>query len=207
MADYITNTEELTSIANAIRGKTGKTASLKYPAEFVSEINSISGGGASNFVQGTFIANFTGEVEKGNPQTIDLPYTGNGYPVMVVIVVKGGAYNQSNPDWYNLIQQYAIGAICITKANMNSAPTYATSGADNYGVCVGVYKSSSTNATLYSRISSMIAKAYTTSDVNGGTLINSVKFHSNKTMSVFVSNTQYGFVDGMEYEYFIAYSS
>lgn len=44
MADYITNTEELTSIANAIRSKTGKTASLEYPAEFVSEINSISGG-------------------------------------------------------------------------------------------------------------------------------------------------------------------
>lgn len=52
MADYITNTEELTSIANAIRGKTGKTASLEYPAEFVSEINSISGGGGGDNIIG-----------------------------------------------------------------------------------------------------------------------------------------------------------
>lgn len=52
MADYITNTEELTSIANAIRGKTGKTASLEYPAEFVSEINSISSGGGGDSIIG-----------------------------------------------------------------------------------------------------------------------------------------------------------
>lgn len=36
---------DLTDIADAIRAKTGKTADLTFPADFVSEIGSISGGG------------------------------------------------------------------------------------------------------------------------------------------------------------------
>lgn len=35
----------LTAIADAIRAKTGKSASMEFPTEFVSEIGSISGGG------------------------------------------------------------------------------------------------------------------------------------------------------------------
>lgn len=42
MAIYRTNTEELTSIANAIRAKTGDNSSLIYPTGFVSAIQNIS---------------------------------------------------------------------------------------------------------------------------------------------------------------------
>ena len=38
---------DLTLVANAIRAKTGGTAALAFPAEFVSEIGNIGGGGAS----------------------------------------------------------------------------------------------------------------------------------------------------------------
>lgn len=48
MANLLTNTSELTSIANAIRSKTGKTSSINFPNGFVSEIGSISGGGGSS---------------------------------------------------------------------------------------------------------------------------------------------------------------
>lgn len=41
MAIYRTNTEELTSIADAIRAKTGSNSSLVYPTGFVSAINGI----------------------------------------------------------------------------------------------------------------------------------------------------------------------
>lgn len=41
MADYLTTTSELTSIANAIRAKGETTASLTYPIGFVSAINNI----------------------------------------------------------------------------------------------------------------------------------------------------------------------
>ena len=42
MARYYTDTEELTSIANAIRTKTGGSSSLVYPTGFVSEINELT---------------------------------------------------------------------------------------------------------------------------------------------------------------------
>ena len=47
---------DLTSVADAIRAKTGGTADLQFPADFVSEIGSISGGGgftAVDFVDHT----------------------------------------------------------------------------------------------------------------------------------------------------------
>lgn len=46
MAVYVTNTSELTSIANAIRTKGGTSANLEYPNEFISAINAISTGSA-----------------------------------------------------------------------------------------------------------------------------------------------------------------
>lgn len=39
---------DLTDIADAIRAKTGKSASMEFPSEFVSEIGSISGGGGGS---------------------------------------------------------------------------------------------------------------------------------------------------------------
>ncbi len=39
----------LTAVADAIRAKTGKSASMEFPSEFVSEIGSISGGGGLSF--------------------------------------------------------------------------------------------------------------------------------------------------------------
>ena len=42
MAEYLTNTTDLTSVANAIRSKSGTTGLLTYPDEFVSVIQAIS---------------------------------------------------------------------------------------------------------------------------------------------------------------------
>ena len=50
MATYLTTDTELTSIANAIRTKGGTSASLTYPAGFVSAIQAIPTGGGSNRV-------------------------------------------------------------------------------------------------------------------------------------------------------------
>ena len=48
MADYITNTSELTSIANAIRTKGGTSENLTYPGGFIQAISDIvTGGGES----------------------------------------------------------------------------------------------------------------------------------------------------------------
>lgn len=43
MANYLTNTTDLTAVADAIREKTGESGSLIYPSGFVSAIEGISG--------------------------------------------------------------------------------------------------------------------------------------------------------------------
>lgn len=45
MAIKTVQDSSLTAVADAIRAKTGKSASMEFPADFVSEIGSISGGG------------------------------------------------------------------------------------------------------------------------------------------------------------------
>ena len=45
MAKYFVDGQDLTDIADAIREKTGKSAGMEFPDEFVSEIGSISSGG------------------------------------------------------------------------------------------------------------------------------------------------------------------
>ena len=57
--EYLTNTTDLTSVANAIRTKGGTTAQLVYPSGFVSAINAIDtggGGGRDEEVEAAFIS-------------------------------------------------------------------------------------------------------------------------------------------------------
>ena len=46
---YLTTDRDLTSVANAIRAKSGGSADLAFPAGFVSEIGNIPSGGGGNF--------------------------------------------------------------------------------------------------------------------------------------------------------------
>ena len=46
MANYLTTDTELASVADAIRGKTGGSEDLVYPAGFVSAIEGIPSGGS-----------------------------------------------------------------------------------------------------------------------------------------------------------------
>lgn len=48
MSNYIVDGADLTSVANAIRTKGGTSAQLAFPADFVSAIEAISGGGATS---------------------------------------------------------------------------------------------------------------------------------------------------------------
>ena len=52
MANYLVNDTQLTSVANAIRAKSGGSAGLAFPSGFISEIGNISGGGSSAVFSG-----------------------------------------------------------------------------------------------------------------------------------------------------------
>lgn len=57
MADYKVSDTDLIDVADAIRAKTGRSADLEFPDEFVSEIGSISGGGINIGILSTPIPN------------------------------------------------------------------------------------------------------------------------------------------------------
>lgn len=168
-------------------------------------VNVAGGGGASNYVTGTFTTSST----TGNSYAITIPYTGSGYPIAAMVFVTGGAYNTTsggNTDWYNLTQRYAVGEWTMHKAEQNTTPTYATSGSNNYGVVTAIYKNSTSSATNYSRNSAMTTNAFTTSNATASAT-QCVRFISNVRLSYYVASTSYGLLANTEYTYHIIYSS
>jgi hypothetical protein len=199
MADYITNTIDLTKVANAIRTKGGTSSPLEYPDEFVTAIEDISGG-SSNFVHGTFTTGST-----TGATSIEIPYTGSGHPVMAVVVVAGGAYNPAYSHWDTSVQRYAVGQWTMTKSVMSSNPTYMTSGSQNQGVTTAIYKNSTSSSTSYTRTSGMNTNVFSSSNAANAALT-CVRFRTNKTLSYYVNTSSYGLLPETDYEYFIVYS-
>ena len=190
----------LTAIANAIRSKLGVQTQY-YPEEMPPAIMSISAG-AANVVQGTFTCSET----TGAAQTVTIPYTGNGYPIACLIYIDGGVYNSGGDStWYNSMQRYAIGQWAMSKSVQTSAPSYKTSGAQNQGAPMVVFKNSTSSATSYSRTSGMTTNTFSSSNATGAALT-AVRFKSATEMSVFVASTSYGLLAGHTYRYIIIYS-
>lgn len=165
------------------------------------------GGGATNFVTGTFTVGNTG----GKVESVTIPYTGSGYLQALTVVVEGGAY-VSGTTWYNSLTRYAVGQWTFTKSNMSTTPTYATSGAANQGVTAWIYKNSTTSGTSYSRSSAMTTVVLNSSSTNAsGTGANCVKFKgSSKAMTYYTANNSsstYGLLPGITYRYYAIYSS
>lgn len=161
---------------------------------------SSGGGGASNFVHGEFTTNSSAGV-----QSVTIPYTGSGYPIMAYIVIKGGAYT-SGTDWYNSTQRYAIGVWAMSKSNMSLTPTYGTSGTQNQAVTMSIYKNSTNTSTSYTRTSAMSTNTFSSSKASNAAAT-AVRFKSKTSLSVYVNTSSYGLFPNQDYEYFIVYSS
>lgn len=59
MSNYLVDGADLTSVANAIRAKSGGSSQLAFPAGFVSEIGNIPSGGADNWIEFNVNRNIT----------------------------------------------------------------------------------------------------------------------------------------------------
>lgn len=172
----------------------------------ISQIQTGSGGGSSNVVQGSFTTGST----RASTGTVSISYTGTGYPIAVVIYIENGAYDP-NDSWYNTISQYDVDAFYMTKSQMSSTPTFVSSASvpANQGVVCGVYKSSSSSATTHSRNGSSSAVFFNSSNATTG--YNCVRFKNNsKTLSYYVGNkasNRVGLAPSKKYYYIIIYSS
>ena len=165
------------------------------------------GGGSSALVQGTFT---TGS-STGTVESITIPYTGSGFPLYCMVVIDGGAYNNTatgNTTWYNSLQRYAVGQWTFSKSIMDSTPTYGTSGSQNQGVTTWIYKNSTSQATTYSRSSAMNTNVLTSSNATGaGATCVRFKGNNGKTLSYYIASTSYGLLASTKYAYIVVYSS
>lgn len=161
------------------------------------------GGGASNYVTGTFKGTTT-----GTAIDVNIPYTGSGYPIVVLIYPEEGTYNQSG-TFYSTIQRYAINFYVAIKNVLTTTPTYNTTDDSNkYAVSVR-YKNSTSVATSYTNNTSNI-DTIVCAGSDAGSLVSSItRFKSATEMSVYIKNpnTNYGFLVNTDYRYYIIYSS
>lgn len=211
-----TGTAVTVSASELVSGSETKTSNGTYDVTNLASlvVNVSGGGGATNFVTGTFTTGSTTQTAG----TFTIPYTGTGYPIMLTIVIEGGANNNTssgNTTWYNSKQRYAIGLFSLTKTIMTEAPTYDTSGAENYGVVAVIYKNSASTANSYSRTSSMSANSFTSSSTSAdNTNTTAVRFKGNgTTVSYYIghytssSSYTYGLMANTTYRYYAVYSS
>lgn len=155
-----------------------------------------------NYVHGEFHTNSTSGV-----QTVEIPYSGTGYPIMLYVCIKGGAH-APDTTWHDAINRYAIGTWAMSKSDMSLAPTFQDSSSiENLAVVMAVFKNSTSDADVYSRTSSMIAQTFTTEAPSAsGTATIRIR-NNTKTLSVYVAGSSYGLFPDQDYEYFIVYSS
>ncbi len=163
-------------------------------------------GGVTNVVQGSFTTSSTG----GSVGTLNLDYTGSGYPIVVLVYVKDGLYN-SDSAWYSTVAQYDVGLAVMTKANTSTTPSYTSSGNQNYGTVSYVYKSSTSSATSYGRTGSNTVNVYTTSSNNATANNSMLRFKGNgTTLTYYVGNrssSTRGLARNTEFSYIVIYSS
>lgn len=202
----------LTDIADAIRSKNGSSDTYTPPqmAIAINNLDTGGGGGASNYVTGTFTVGDS----SGKTESVNIPYTGSGYPLAGIVHVEGGVYNNTETgqaDWYSSFKRYSVGFFSFVKSITTSAPTYDTSGTQNSATVSDIYKNSTTSATTYSRSSSMSTSFFSTTIPAGGSSgIMCVRLSSSTTLAYKITGgttSTYGLHPGITYRYHIIYSS
>lgn len=182
MSNYIASDTDLTSVANAIRTKGNTQAALEFPNGFVNAIGSIpTGGGAANIVTGTF----TGETN--GAKTIDVGYTGNGYPIALYIFNSSGKL--SGVDGIDIYLKRLT--------DTSASPSYS----GTYGQLL--YRTVTSGGTVTNKGDSSVMMTYTAA-VNGINL--AAVLSAKSTLQVYIGTSNTNFAQNVQYTYAIVYN-
>lgn len=120
---------DLTSVANAIRTKGGTSASLAFPAGFVSAIQAISGGGGGTSY--TLLASGT-YTKTADGNNMEIPVSYSGEPKSFYVVAENGATNGGTWAWARILDTSDLtGAEFDTLYNYKYGATGTTSATNN----------------------------------------------------------------------------
>ena len=176
----------------------------------ISQIQTGGGGGCTQFVTGTFTTSAT----RAGTGSESINYTGTGYPIACMVYISNGANNTTstgNTTWVNSVNRYDVGFYAMSKAEINTTPTYGSdaSQSQNWGVACIIYKNSTSDSTSYTRTSSMTSVTYNSANAASGH--SCVRFKGNgKTLSYYIGNkasNRVGLVPSTKYDYIVVYSS
>ena len=171
MSAKIVQDSSLTAIADAIRAKTGKSASIQFPTEFVSEIESISGDTPiPSDGKSRIFCNFTHE----NSLT---PMLGLGVNGSVDVDWGDGSAHDTltgtnSSTLVTVTHTYATTGEYTIILAPSSGTSYSFMGVNNYGSRV-IFKSTTTVANAQRPYNSAIRKIY----VGTGALIGNYAFN------------------------------
>ena len=176
----------------------------------ISQIQTGGGGGCTRLVTGSFT---TGATRAGTGSE-SINYTGTGYPIACMVYISNGANNTTSTGdttWVNSVNRYDVGFYAMSKAQINTTPTYGSdaSQSQNWGVACIIYKNSTSDSTSYTRTSSMTSVTYNSANAASGH--SCVRFKGNgKTLSYYIGNkasNKVGLVPSTKYDYIVVYSS
>ena len=176
----------------------------------ISQIQTGGGGGCTRLVTGSFT---TGATRAGTGSE-SINYTGTGYPIACMVYISNGANNTTSSGdttWVNSVNRYDVGFYAMSKAQINTTPTYGTDSSlsQNWGVACIIYKNSTSDSTSYTRTSSMTSVTYNSANAASGH--SCVRFKGNgKTLSYYIGNkasNKVGLVPSTKYDYIVVYSS
>lgn len=163
------------------------------------EVAVSGGGGASNVVTGTFKGTTTAAA-----MDVDLPYTGNGWPIAALIYPSEG----DTGDIAALSQRDAICIFALMKTHQAIQPSYLTAeyALDSNKASVSyALKGSSSGARTYNGAVSA-SSYYANGAAAGSNATVAVRFKSKTKMSVYIASTSYGFAANITYKYWVFYS-
>jgi hypothetical protein len=189
----------LTTYSNSVTGASDTDLS----SAVATLVAGYGGGGASNIMVGTFTCTTYGET-----LTINTGYTGNGYPIAMMIYTPEG-YNNTSGAFGSTIAYGAGSVFSHVKKDATIAPTWNNNLASDGGLILGSAKDSSSNSAMQNHFYSATERLFYGS-VSNSDPQKMVKMPTATSFNVIcrpdTTSKSYGFLINIPYIWMVVYS-